>query len=647
MDKVERESKKPRITGGSSGAPSGGNSGFYRGQSRSTPSELVADGACFTCGEKGNIAKYCPKGNSGASRATTQSQGTTTATQAENVTIDSVPIVRKFADVFPEDLPGLPPMREIEFSIDLVPGTQPISIPPYRMAPAELRELKLQGATHFSKIDLRSGYHQLRIKTEDISEITFRTRYGHFKFLVMSFGLTNAPTAFMDLMNSVFKPYTDHFVIVFINDILVYSRSEAEHGQHLRIVLQTLKERKLYAKFSKCEFWLSTVSFLGHVVSRDGIQVDPKKIEAIRDWPQPTTPTEIHSFMGLAGYYRRFVEGFLKIAAPLTRLAQKGVLKKHEKNYPTHDLELASVVFALKMRVTIFMVSRVKSILDHKSLQYIFKQRDLDLRQRRWLELLKDYDLTILYHPSKANVVEDALSRKSMGSLARFTAEERPMAKDIQELANRGVRIDHIVQGRLFAVMVAQSSLVGQVKACQYEDPRLARLRDRVQNRALSHSLLMAKACYVVMVDCVKYEHQKPGGVMQNLIILEWKWERIAMDFVVGLPNTFKKHDSVWVIVDRLTKSAHFIPVWVTHTAEQLANIYLREIVRLHGVPISIISDRGAQFTAEFWKSFQKSLGSQVELSTAFHPQTDGQSGRVVRFLEDMLRACAIDFGGH
>ncbi|XP_059285211.1 uncharacterized protein LOC132038575 [Lycium ferocissimum] len=230
----------------------------------------------------------------------------------------------------------------------------------------------------------------------------------------------------MDLMNTVFKPYLDHFVIVFIDDILVYSRSEAEHGQHLRIVLQTLKERKLYAKISKCEFWLSTVSFLGHVASRDGIQVDPKKIKVVRDWPQPTTPTEIRSFMGLVGYYR------ICICAQDTRHYLYG--------------------------------ERCEIYLDHKSLQYIFKQRDLNLRQRRWLELLKDYDLTILYYPGKANVVADALSRKSMGSLDRFTAEERPMAKDIRgHLPTAGVRIDHTRYGVLLAVMVAQSSLVGQV----------------------------------------------------------------------------------------------------------------------------------------------------------------------------------------
>ncbi|XP_070010066.1 uncharacterized protein [Nicotiana sylvestris] len=184
-------------------------------------------------------------------------------TRKETVSIENVPVVREFSDVFPEELPGLPP------------------------------------------IDLRSGYHQLRIKNEDISKTAFRTRYGHYEFLVMPFGLTNAPAAFMDLMNRVFKPFLDRFVIVFIDDILIYSRSQGEHENHLRTVLQTLREHQLYAKFSKCEFWLDSVAFLGHVVSKDGIMVDPKKTEAVQKWPRPTSPTEIRSFLGLSGYYRR------------------------------------------------------------------------------------------------------------------------------------------------------------------------------------------------------------------------------------------------------------------------------------------------------------------------------------------------------
>ncbi|XP_070018160.1 uncharacterized protein [Nicotiana sylvestris] len=247
-------------------------------------------------------------------------------TTAESPMIDSVLVVQEFADVFPSNLPGMPPDRDIDFCIDLAPGTQPISIPPYCMAPKELKEQleELLGARVFSKIDLRSGYHQLKNRDSDVSKTAFQTRYGHYEFLVMSFGLTNAPAAFMDLMNRVFRPYIDSFVIVFIDDILIYSRSLGEHEKHLRVVLQSLREQKLYAKFSKCEFWLESVAFLGHVVSGEGIKVDPKKIEAVQSWPRPTSVTEIKSFLGLAGYYRRFMQGFLSIASHLTRLTQKG-----------------------------------------------------------------------------------------------------------------------------------------------------------------------------------------------------------------------------------------------------------------------------------------------------------------------------------
>nr|GEZ79912.1 putative reverse transcriptase domain-containing protein [Tanacetum cinerariifolium] len=182
---------------------------------------------------------------------------------------------------------------------------------------------QLQGAMHFSKIDLRSGYHQLRVKEQDVSKTAFRTRYGHYEFLVMPFGLTNAPAVFMDLMNRIFHEFSDKFVIVFIDDILVFSKSKEEHEDHLRTVLQTLRQEKLYAKFSKCEFWLSSVAFLGHIVSAEGITMDPAKVGAITKWPRLTSVTEVHSFLGLAGYYRRFVEGFSRLALPLTKLMRK------------------------------------------------------------------------------------------------------------------------------------------------------------------------------------------------------------------------------------------------------------------------------------------------------------------------------------
>ncbi|CAJ2662068.1 unnamed protein product [Trifolium pratense] len=743
--------------------------------------------------------------------------------------LEKIPIASEFPDVFPEDLPGLPPDREIEFSIELIPDTQPISIPPYRMAPAELKELKeqlqdlldkgfirastspwgapvlfvkkkdgsmrlcvdyrqlnkvtiknkyplpridelfdqLQGAQCFSKIDLRSGYHQLKIKREDIPKTAFRTRYGHYEFLVMSFGLTNAPAAFMDLMNRIFKPFLDQFVIVFIDDILIYSKSKEEHEQHLRLVLQTLRENQLYAKFSKCEFWLDNVTFLGHVVSKNGISVDPSKVEAVQNWPRPTTVKEIRSFLGLAGYYRRFVKDFSKLAFPLTRLTQKKVefqwtdaceesfqklkqyltsapvlalptsgggyavycdasrvglgcvlmqhgkviayasrqLKRHEQNYPTHDLEMAAVIFALKIWRHYLYGETLEIYTDHKSLQYIFKQRDLNLRQRRWMELLKDYDCTILYHPGKANVVADALSRKSMGSLAHLAAIKRPIIKEFQELVESGVQLEIDSSKALLAHVQIRSTLVDDIKEAQSKDSDLVKTVDDVRNGKVSNFSvdfdgvlwLNSRLCvpnvgelrrkileeahhssYTIhpgsnkmyqdlrefywwegmkkdvadfvskclVCQQVKAEHQKPAGLLQPVEIPEWKWEDIAMDFVTGLPRTQKGYDSVWVIIDRLTKSAHFLPVKTTYTASQYAKLYLEEIVSLHGVPVSIISDRGAQFTAQFWKSFQSALGTCLNLSTAFHPQTDGQSERTIQILEDMLRACVLDFGG-
>ncbi|KAL0411911.1 UNVERIFIED_CONTAM: Retrovirus-related Pol polyprotein from transposon [Sesamum latifolium] len=266
-----------------------------------------------------------------------------------------VSVVREFSDVFSEELPGLPPHREVDFEIETIPGAVPISIAPYRMAPSELKELKkqleelldkgqlnritiknkyplpriddlldqLKGATVFSKIDLRSGYWQLRIEEGSIPKIAFRTRYGYYEFVVMPFGLTNAPGAFMSLMNKTLQPFVDQFVIVFIDDILIYSRSLEEHEQHLRTVLQILREKQLYAKFSKCEFWMEEIAFLGHVVSKEGVQPDPAKVRTILGWEPPKNVSEVRSFLRLAGYYRIFVKDFSVVAKPLTNLLKK------------------------------------------------------------------------------------------------------------------------------------------------------------------------------------------------------------------------------------------------------------------------------------------------------------------------------------
>jgi hypothetical protein len=301
--------------------------------------------------------------------------------------VERIPMVCDYPDVFPDELPGMPPDRDIEFAIELQPRTAPISKRPYRMPPAELAELKKQlqelldkgfirpstspwgclalfvkkkdeslrlcvdyrplnavtiknkyplpridvlfdqlvGAKVFSKIDLRSGYHQIKIRASDILKTAFSTRYGLYEYLVMSFELTNAPAYFMYLMNLVFMPELDKFVVVFIDDILVYSKNEAEHDEDLHIVLQLLHDHRLYAKLSKCDFWLKEIKFLGHTISRDGVSVDPEKVQEVMDWKPPTTVRQIRSFLGLAGYYRRFIPDFSRIAKPMTELLKKGV----------------------------------------------------------------------------------------------------------------------------------------------------------------------------------------------------------------------------------------------------------------------------------------------------------------------------------
>ncbi|KAH0776590.1 hypothetical protein KY290_008001 [Solanum tuberosum] len=343
--------------------------------------------------------------------------------------IQSVQVVSEFPEVITDDLPGVPPEREIDLGIDFFPDTRPISILPYQMTLAELKELKeqfkdllekdyrqwnkvtiknkypfpriddlfdqLQGATCFSKIDLRSGYHQLRVRENNIPKTSFKTHYGHYEFLVMSFSLTNAHATFMDLMNIVFKPYLDMFVIVFIDGILIYLKNEEDHARHLRVVLQTLKDRELHAKFSKC----------------DGIRVDIQKIEVVQNWSKCTSPTYIRSFLGLASYYRRFVEVFSSISSPLTKLTQKTTKfqwsEACEKSFQELKTRLTTTlvltlpegtqVFALKIWRHYLYGVQVDVFTNHKSLQYVFSQKELNLRHRRWLELHKDYDMSILY----------------------------------------------------------------------------------------------------------------------------------------------------------------------------------------------------------------------------------------------------------
>ncbi|XP_012477509.1 uncharacterized protein LOC105793126 [Gossypium raimondii] len=470
--------------------------------------------------------------------------------------------VRDFSDVFLEELSGLPPNLEVEFDIELPPGTASMSIAPYHITPKELVELKTQlqellgrgfirpsfrGALVFSKIDLLFGYHQLRVKEADVHKTAFRTRHRHYEFLFMPFGLTNALAIFIDLINRVFQPYLDQFIIVFIEDILVYSKTEDKHDEYLRIVLQILREKQLYTKLSKCEFWLREVTFLGHVVSAEGIRVDPRKIEVMFNWKQPKNTDAQQS-------------SFKKLKSILTQ-ALVLIQPKSGKEF---------VVYNDALRKHYLYGERCIINTDHKIFKCLITQKELNLRQHQWIELLKDCDCMIEYHPSKANVVADALSQRETTDL-RVMFSRLSLFDDWDLLAELQVKLTWIDQirdkqieneslGLRFHQIESDSTsdfglnkdkvLYFRGQICVPNDSGLSGSKMYRDLRELYWWLGLKRKVMNFVTRCLTYqqvkaEHQLPSGLLQPVKIPLWKWERVTIDFVSGLPLTPIKKDSV------------------------------------------------------------------------------------------------------
>ncbi|KAK7286582.1 hypothetical protein RJT34_21675 [Clitoria ternatea] len=586
---------------------------------------------------------------------------------------------------------------------------------------------ELKGATYFSKIDLHAGYHQIRMFEPDIPKTAFRTHQGHYESLVMPFGLTNAPATFQCVMNSTLKPFLRRFVLVFFDDILIYSSTWESHLLHLRAVLTKLQEQSLFANQKKCSFGQTEVAYLGHIITKNGVSMDPKKIEAILQWPRPKNVKALGGFLGLTGYYRRFICNYGKIARPLTDLLKKenfawtetsttafkqlqkavtsapvlampdfskqfeiecdasgkgigAVLTQDKKpiaffskgladsslTKSVYEKELMALVLAIQHWRPYLLGKKFTVFTDQKSLRYLLEQRITTQNQQNWLAKLLGYEFEIVYKVRASNKVADALSRIEEDK--ELQGISRPFWQDItsidEEVHNDGdlkkirtalqqdpnshqhYTLEHDrlhYKGRL--VLSATSSWIPKLLHEFHTSPTGGHSGIYRTYRRMAQSLYWigmkntvtqyVAACHVCQRS--KYQTSSPAGLLQPLPIPNAIWEEISMDFIVGLPRS-KGFDAIMVVVDRLSKYGHFVLIKHPYSAKSIAELFVKEIIRLHGIPISIVSDRDPTFISHFWQELFRLQGTQLKMSTAYHPETDGQTEVLNRTLETYLR---------
>ena len=589
---------------------------------------------------------------------------------------------------------------------------------------------ELHGAIVFSKIDLKSGYFQIRVNPPDIYKTAFRTHSGHYEFLVMPFGLTNAPSTFQSAMNDLFRSYLRKFILVFFDDILIFSPNLEIHFNHLQTTLELLRAHSYHANAKKCSFGQSQVDFLGHVVSQAGVGVDPEKIQAVIAWPVPSDVKELRAFLGLTGYYRRFVQNYGRIAKPLTDLTKKNgfqwssqaetafqTLKTALTTVPVlqlpnfrqpftvecdasadgvgaillqsghpiaffskglsfsnrlksaYDRELLALVLALQKWKHYLLGRHFFVSTDHCSLKYLLDQRLTTNEQQRLLMKLFPFDFTIVYKAGKENQGADALSRRPQP--VEFLALALPVNIDFLNLQEALLK-DPYTKDILNSIRQDPTNHPGfyfSGNKLFYQNrlviPRDIALRKKIVSEChdsltgghggylktlkrltanffwpqmKSDAKLYVQNCLICQQN--KYQTLSPAGLLQPLPIPDRVWEDISLDFIVGLPKS-GGFDTILVVVDRLSKYSHFIPISHPFTAKSVAVLFCKEIVRLHGMPRSILSDRDAIFLSHFWQELFRLSQTQLRMGTSYHPQSDGQTEVVNRCLEAYLRCFA------
>ena len=691
----------------------------------------------------------------------------------------------EFVDVVHEEIPhGLPPMRDIQHQIELVPGSVLPNKPAYRMIPKEHEELtrqvdellnkglireskspcavpallvpkndgswrmcvdsrtvnkitieyrypiprlndlldQLYGASIFSKIDLRSGYHQICMREGDEWKTAFRTRDGLYEWMVIPFGLSNASSTFMRFMNHILKPRIGNFVVVYFDDILIYSKNSMEHLEHLKQLVSILREQRLFANLKKCDFYANRIIFLGYVVTKDGIQIDRSKIEAIMNWPTPSSIHDMRSFHGLISFHRRFIRGFSSIMAPVTEclngdkfkwtsvaeesfelinkkiteapclvlpdfnkvfevecdasqvgigvvLSQEGrpiaffseKLNEAKRKYCTYDMEFYASYRALFHWIQYLLYKPFVLFSYHEALKFINHKHKLNRRHATWVEFLQSYNFTIKHKAGVHNVVVDALSRRyALVTSMQVQVVGFNVLKELYEEDDDFGEIGKVRADKPFKGFVRMDGFLFKgntlcIPSCSLRLSILDELHGRTLGGHFGEAKTLAlvkanffwpklekdiarfvKKCVVCMMAKT---HGNNAGLYTPLPIPNMPWEEVSLDFVLGLPTTKRNKYSILMVVDRFSKMAHFVPCNKSNDASHVADLYFKEIVRLHGIPKTMVSDRDSKFLYHFWGTLWRKLRTSLLFSTFYHPQTDGQTEFTNRSLGNFLRS--------